>query len=233
MSVYGSSGAAGAMGIIPSPIGTLDELRKQGINPALVGSCARPSAGVRGCQHHENCIFRFRRFGGFRDDPGGARNIGYFLQTHEGNKKEAVASCHFFMQRLYDRMRAGERDRQDGKNGEIIQVIAQEGEIIHRQMTVNVNEGKLPVQPAKYEKKTFTGPVPAFPRPGQRPAVHYDTLLDDRRRAREAQETDLQVGQINRIAPDEVVQPVVFDDVASAEPESGVPVAVPMERKGK
>jgi hypothetical protein len=231
MSGYGSGVAMGVLGINPQPIGTLDELRRENLNPALIGSCAPSSPGVRGCQSYPNCIFRFKKFGGFRDF--GAKNIGYFIQTHEGNKKEDEGSCHFFMQRLYDRMRAGERDRQDGKAGEIIEVIAQEGEIIHRQVTVNVNEN--PALPARYEKKTFTGPVSRFPRPGERQVVEYNTLLDDRRRAREAQDPDLQTGPSHRVVPGEVKQPPVMDveSVVATTAPARAPSAAPVLRKGR
>lgn len=238
MSAIGSGGAAGAMGLVPTPIGTLEELRRENLNPALVGSCApkNDALGVRGCQYYENCIFRLTKYGGFRGN--GPRNCGVFLQTHEGMKVEMERSCFFVMSRLYDRMRAGERDRQDGKNGEIIQIVALEPslghplskEVIHKQKTVNIHEGKVPSQPHKFEKKTFTGPVSPFPRPGERHAVAYDTLLDDRRRAREAQDEDLQMGPIQRVQPDEVAQPVVNDAAPDPTP-AAVPVAAPVRKK--
>lgn len=210
MSVFGPGAAVAAMGLNPNPVGTPEELRNENLDLRVIGSCAPARPGVCGCQFYENCIFRFTRFGGFRDE--GPRNVGYFLQTHEGSKKEDQGSCHFFMSRLYDRMRAGQRDREDGKNGEIIQIIALEeggdhplsGEKIHRGYTVNVNDGTN--LPSKYEKKIFTGPVTPFPRPSERVALSYDSLLEDRRRTRELTDESLQMGPVMRINPDEVEQ---------------------------
>ena len=206
MSVYGS-GVAASLGLQPNPVGTPEELKSRGLDRRMIGSCAPPGPGVQGCQSYARCIFRLTRFGGFRDR--GPRNIGYFLQTHESMKKEDECSCFQFMQRLYDRMRAGERDRQDGKNGEIIQVIAVEpgldhklsGEKIHRAVTVNINEGMN--LPADYKKKIFTGEVKSFVRVDAKQAISYDLLLEDRRRLREMQDESLQEGPVHRLLPDE------------------------------
>jgi len=197
VSSFGSGPASGAMGLHPSPVGTPDELRRENLNIALVGSCASPSPGVRGCQYYVNCIFRFRRYGGFRDQ--GPKNVGYYLQTQEGRRKEDQGSCHWFMSRLYDRMRAGIRDREDGKNGEIIQVIEQEGGVIHRQVTVNAN-AEIPNAAPKWEPHVFTGPVTAFPRPSERTAITYHALLEDRRRARELEDDSQLIGAAEPIA---------------------------------
>jgi hypothetical protein len=230
------------MGIQPMPIGTLDELRKEGINPAFVGSCSPPSSGVGGCKSYDSCIFRFKKNGGFRDN--GPRNCGYYHRTHEGRAVENDCSCAFFMSRMYDRMRAGERDRQDGKNGEIIQIIAIEGgmnhplsgEPIHRTMTINENEGTN-LAP-KWVKKTITGPVPKFPRPADRQTVSYDTLVEDRRRMREAQNPDLETGPsepVHRVQPANVDPDPVIDlgEVLEAAASGPAPVARPVGRPRK
>lgn len=234
MSVYGSGAASSAMGINPVPMGTLDELRKEGIDPATVGSCSPQHTGVSGCPYYESCIFRFTRNGGFRDH--GPRNIGYFHQTHEERRVENFASCHLFMSRMRDRQQAGERDQQDGKKGEIIEIIAQEGEVIHTQVVVNINEGTT--LPARYEKQTKTIPVPHFPRPGERQVIAYDTQVNDRRRLREMQRAEMATGlpiePPRRIDPkEEIEQPPVaeVEAVLQSEPEGPVPTAAPVVKK--
>lgn len=238
-SAFGSSVSA-AMRLIPDPVGTLDELRKEGINPATVGSCSPPISGVSGCKFYDQCIFRFKKNGGFRDK--GPVGVGYYHRTHEGRQHENDVPCHFFMKKMYHRMRDGERDRQDGRNGEIVQIIAIEpgwdhplsGVPIHRQMTVNENEGTN--LPPVWKKKTITSPAGVFPRPSDRTAVRYDTLLDDRRRLREAVDPDLESAVPQRVSPAaEVEEDPVIDLAAtlSQDPSGPVPVAAPVEKKSK
>lgn len=229
---YNTGPASSAMGLQPSPAGTLDEIRKAGLDPRVVGCChPKVGNGIAGCAYYERCIFRFRKNGGFRDQ--GPKNVGYFLRTHEGNQKEDENSCHWFMSRLDDRRFAGERDRREGLQGEIIEVVAQEGEVIHKQMVVNVNEGTG--KPADYRKKSFAVKVSEFPRPGSVQSIAYDTLLEDRRRLREAQDESLLEGPAHRVSPDDIEEPVVMsvEDVVSAAPEKSAPVAAPVEKKGR
>ena len=236
-SAYGSS-VASAMGIHPDPIGTLDELRRESIDPAMVGSCSPPSPGVSGCKHYEQCVFRFKKNGGFRDQ--GPAGIGYYHRTHEGRQHENDVPCHFFMKKMYHRMRDGERDRQDGKGGEIVEIIAIEpgrnhplsGLVIHRQMTINENDGTALV--AKWVKKTITSAVARFPRPADRQTIAYDTLVDDRRRLREAQDPAVEM-PAHRVSVEAIEEDPVIDlEPLLAETPSGpAPSAVPVERKSK
>ncbi len=234
MSAYGS-GVASAMGIHPDPVGTLDELRKENIDPAMVGSCSPPAPGVSSCKFYENCIFRFNKYGGFRD--AGPAGVGYYHRTHEGRAHENDVPCFFFMKKMYHRMRDGERDRQDGKNGEIIEIVSIEegrnhplsGQAIHRQMTVNSNEA-IPGAVPKWEKKTFTGPPGRFQRPSERQTISYDTLIEDRRRLREAEDPALAM-PVHRVAGPVEPDPVIdLAPVLATPPTGPTPSAVPVER---
>jgi len=178
------------MGLHPNPIGTLDELRREGIGPAFVGSCAPPSKGVRGCSHYEKCIFRLTKNGGFRDL--GPRNIGFYHQTHEGHKRQEFMACFTFMQTLYERMRAGIRDREDGLNGEIIRIVAQEGQLIRPKHTINVNAGTN-LAP-KWDRRTDPIPVPAFQRPHEQGSTSYDLILENEEKQRQIEDPELAVG---------------------------------------
>jgi hypothetical protein len=223
----GSNGPTTAlMGIHPDPMGTPDELRQFNIDPRAAGSCAKPdgSAGVRGCPHWDRCIFRMARWGDFRGN--GPRGVGYVLVTHEGSKKEDDAYCYWYMSRLHDRARAGQMQREEGKNGELIQIVALEpglnhrlsNEVIHRAYTVNTNEGKVGL-PAVWEKKRFTGPVKPFPRLGTRQGdSETDSLIQDRIRLRELREEAL-IDAGDRLTDEDIKQPVVPDEFAEPEVE--------------
>lgn len=210
--------ATGVFGTIQHVVGTVDEVVKHGFSPERVGSCSEQTDANQGCPHWGKCIFARQANGAFRGKQG-PLNVGYFLQTHEGTKIETEASCEWFMDKMYERQRAGKRDREDGKNGEIIDIIAIEpgldhplsGQKIHRSTIVNVNEGTN--LPHKWQRKYDTGPVRKFPRLGDREnAGYYDQQLDDRRRLREAQEEMRENRPPMRLDPQEV------DTEASAEP---------------
>jgi len=138
-----SSGALAIVGLHPNPVGTLDELRQQKLDPGAYGSCAPGPGlpghekGVRGCAFWDKCIFRFSRHGGFRgelDDPEkpqmGPRNIGYYVKTHEGSQMEYTMACFRFMATMAHRMGASIRDRESGyPNAEVVEIVSHEPEI--------------------------------------------------------------------------------------------------------
>ena len=197
MNVQGSS-VIGKLGLNPNPIGTPDELRKKGIGLNEAGSCA-PSAGTpghqsgsRGCSQYPRCIFHLTRYGGFRDH--GPRNCGYYLKTHEGDAKEDFAACYWFVSRMLDRMLAGRRDREAGKNGEIIDVIAQEGEeILQKYWTIK--EGTEKSLSPTYVLHRAPIKVPRFPRPGEMPdEVSYELEIEKRRIERDSGNPDAATG---------------------------------------
>ena len=181
------SGALGRLGIVTTPIGTLDELREQGIDPREVACCHAPAPGViRGCAIEKECPFHLKRYGGFKGT-GGPKYVGYFLQTHEGNKKEDFCTCVVFVRTLLARQRAGMAARQEGKPHEIIRVVAQEGEKIITRISVPVNElDKSPTADYKYVMAAVE--VPKFPRPGQNEKISYDQKLTARELARQRAE---------------------------------------------
>ena len=171
------------------PIGTLDELRKAGLSSLEHGSCApshgmkqfenyRP--GVRGCPVYDKCPFNRRSMGAFKDQ--GPRYVGYSLKTHEGDVKEDTTTCYRFVQTLYERMRAGERDRQDGNpHGELIQIIAHEGDgsKVMTKESVRVDpddRSQFPLWHNVYTPKL----VPRHPRPGQSIDENYAHLVNKR-----------------------------------------------------
>lgn len=185
-----------------TPAGMPDELRKVGISPGEIASCA-PSpdspdhrSGVRGCPCSENCRFDQTINGGFKYQ-GGPRNIGYSLETHEGNVVENEVSCFFFTQTLQDRMDHGNAQRLKGKSGERIAIIAQEGEMIVKQYEVNVNYGTN--LPPKWEIQEHEVAVSRFPRPGEERKLSYNQRMRQRQAERDKQNPALAIGPPERI----------------------------------
>ena len=225
-----TSGVAASMGLHPEPIGTLDELRRENIGSAFVGSCAPASKGVCGCDHYEKCIFRLTKNGGFRDH--GPKNVGFFHETHEGHRRQEFMACFSFMQTMYERMRSGIRDREDGLNGEIIRIIAQEGDTIRPKHNVNLNEGTT--LPHKWARKTDPIVVPAFPRPHEQGGNSYDAILIAEERKRQLGDPDMQVGPpiaAQDMEPEPEREPL---ELPPMPPEgASVPTAEPVTRKAK
>jgi hypothetical protein len=188
MTAFEGSGALAIIGQNPIPQGTPDELRKQGVDPNMVGCCAPRSPGVRGCPVERDCIFHLAKYGGFKNE--GPRYIGYYLRTHEGRQKEDTMLCHHFVRVLLSRMREGAMQRDRGiAAAERIVVIAQEPglERVHPNgkpwpTTVRQRVG-VPVNPndhtinAAYKLETKVVDVPTWPRPGENDQSNYDVQL--------------------------------------------------------
>jgi len=211
------SGVAAQMGLHPKPVGTPEELRAQMVGLKHVGSCAPPSKGVRGCSRYDTCLFRLTRYGGFRrpetgvpagrkPEAYGPHNIRFFHQPDEGESRRDFMDCYTFMFQMAERMFAGEEQRRRGKPGEIIRIIAQEGQPIRRMLRVNLNEG-IPGQPHKWGKKTETIDVPKFPRPGE--AAGSEFFLDMERDEVERLRSDPELSEGLPAAPEDASGPVL------------------------
>lgn len=200
MSIHGSS-AMTELGIQGNPIGTPEEIRKVGLSPKDIASCA-PSGdsderipGVRGCPMWGSCRFDLSKFGGFKKQ--GPHNIGYFLQTHEGKRKEDEMSCFRFVGTMQARMDSGIEQRQKGMQGEIVQIVAQEGEMITTRVYVP-DEKKV----GSYRPQIMTREVSKFPRPGEISEINYEQMLGIKLRKRQDADPDLQTGPPTRFKPE-------------------------------
>ena len=100
---------------------TIQNLRDQGLDPSKVISCV-PSAGlpgavpgVRGCNLYDRCPFHLTRYGGFKGH--GPETIGYYHKPNDGtqHQHENDISCFRFVLLMLEKMRAGLRDREQGK----------------------------------------------------------------------------------------------------------------------
>lgn len=167
------------MGIMPKPIGTLDEITALGFDPDKVACCARSKQGeVRGCPVWNDCSFHLPKNGGFKGK--GPHYVGYRLDAAEpGAVKEDFCSCYVFTQVLRPRAIAGDIGRLNGQVGERCRIVAQEGEEIVRRQGVPEKEGDISPF-AKFKTKTEVVTVPAFPRPAEAGGIGYERLIADR-----------------------------------------------------
>lgn len=232
-----------SMGLTNTPLGTIEELKEANLPLRTVPCCAPPAAGRKGCDHYENCIFRYTNNGGFRcvvDEYGhtvagtGPKNIGYYHRDHDGRPGEHQCSCHLYMSHLSDRMEAGARDVKRGLPGEIIEVIAQEGEIIHETTIrrVNKNAGDPKLAP-EWDWVQSTDPVRVrkFPRPLERQLISAEAIVERRREQREAARTEWREGLPADQKPRVPLAPPESIAAEEAEPEPE-PVAAPAAPSG-
>lgn len=221
------SGLLGELGEVPTPVGTVEEIRKLNLDPKSVGTCAPLGKGTRGCAYYEECPFHRTKWGGFKDH--GPRNVGYFLQTTDFKRVEGIVSCYRFVSTLLGRMKDGNRAREDGKNGEIIRIIAQEGEKIAAKYQVRTNLDR-PNDPPKFEWFKGMIEVPKFPRPGEGAGIDQDDLIRKRMMLRMELEDDNAVGLPQGIVADDDNEPLPGESVQVEPAPEGI-VARPVGAK--
>lgn len=216
------SGALGAIGINPQPIGTLAELEARGLDKGACGSCAPPpdrsNPDRRGCHHWHDCVFRFERYGGFRgkdaNETLGPANVGYYVKTFEGSQMENDVSCFAFMQTMSHRLESSERNRDKYANAEIVEIVAMEPRIskaikdrggkewdTHVRIRQQVRDPKDPKVwdtggVGNWLTQVTTKEVPNFPRPTDRnhSPIDYDAQLMERHRQRASQDEARRIG---------------------------------------
>lgn len=159
------------------PVGTLEELREQGMDPTKFGSCSQRSPQNKGCPW-----FKFCRFRDHRDQVGGKRGPANFgvriiLSQIEGSAAdEKIMPCFdYYYSGLY------QRQRQSAETGEVIKILAMEGEprLIKSRKTVRSHPKPVPGCLSCAEGKCYLRedafdevPVPPFERAGKVYALH-------------------------------------------------------------
>ncbi len=195
-----------------NPHEVLESMRRRGLDPATVTSCL-PAAGskaairgVKGCVSFEYCIFNQRRYSMGRPFKGeGPKNIAYYLKPEDGtpHQKEAVIACERFCHTLKPRMQTGERDRAEGKPGEIIEIIGVEGHPEHHsyQFKTWCKKDENDKRPdAEWHFKIEEREIPAWvPRQDLRPDS-YESQLERRSKAREQARDLEQYGEPEPVA---------------------------------
>lgn len=103
------------------------------------------------CAFKKMCLFDRRDRGGFKGK--GPRYIGYVIITDRvelnGAKRDFTTCWNFIESGLQKRLSVGRQLREDGKDGEIVRIIAQEGESFTGTVLVGKNANGEIVRPAE------------------------------------------------------------------------------------
>lgn len=146
----------------------IEAVKRHGFDPAIIRSCMPSSdlkrfggvAGVVGCNMWDRCPFGMTKNGGFKGQTWRPKNVIYYLEPNDGttHAKEDVLPCNLYTQLLANKARDGRIDLEEGRTGEIIQIIGQEGD----KYTENtmVNKG-TPLSP-KWENESSVKVCPEF-----------------------------------------------------------------------
>lgn len=173
------------------PIGTLEEIKKLGIDPEESACCApHDEKGQRGCPVWDSCRFDKRDRGGFKGV--GPKNVGYHIHLHPSNggfQKEDFCSCFAFVQSIQPKMEAGWAAENQDKPHDEYAIIAQEGEPIVVQEWSSKVPGSFTDIRLKVETKEIK--VPAFPRPGSQPETDFYEKMNARAARRKAMEKEV------------------------------------------
>lgn len=213
MTQMSNPGAMALLGMHPNPVDSLDNLRRAGLNPGDVGCCGRQRPGIRGCPVADDCRFHLTSMGGFRAPDGEAgasrpHNVGYYLETDEGTVKEDWCSCHVFVRILQARADAGAALRLKGKPGELVQIVAQEGEkvMMRWQEKANVADKR---EEAEFVERIEEVVVPRYLGASDNPQISYAQKLAARRAERYIEDPAQQVGlpRLTREAAEQQIKP--------------------------
>jgi hypothetical protein len=163
---------AGTIEPTAQPVGTPDSIHAYGESPLKWGSCAEvnsihPKFGgpIAGCPFHADCVFK-------KDRP---RNCGVYVEIDSGANQQFISSCFGYMSGLHSRA------MQQDKTGEVIAIIADEGEMIEETIRLSadpVNCNKNGNMALKEVVRQVV--VPAFPQPGEEGSALSPKMKDTR-----------------------------------------------------
>lgn len=173
--MLGRTSPYGSTVTIPNLDWQIAELKRRGQDPATALSCVPSSGtpgaikGIAGCQQYHTCPFSRRDFGGFKHTL--PHNVPYAIdpKDHTGNATEAFIPCNLFARLLMPRMKAGAEAREQGLNGEIIQVLCEDGKLAETIIqSGNIRKpGALPTDPNPYIRSDVEVPVPPYKYPNE------------------------------------------------------------------
>jgi hypothetical protein len=181
-------------------------LRSKGLDPSKVRSCA-PSAGqeghvrgLMGCNVSERCPYHLTRYGGFR----GIRphNVGVYIKPNDGSMRQNCTYMPCFLTietQLLGRMRAGRDAIEEGKNGELIQIIAQEGQTIRRKNWVR-NEAESTRDNWVGKQVIEVIKIPEYQYPTEDSGESFEAQMERERRERDA------ANPFDRVGPSEMTK---------------------------
>ncbi len=182
----------------------IEEVRKHGFDPAVVRCCV-PSfglpgsvRGVKGCDQADRCNFHLTKHGGFRNLSWRPKNVCVYIKPDKDmpNQNEVVVSCFHYCQKIADRVKDSQRDNDQFGWGEVIQIVAQEGEEYTEIQTVKVSA--TDPNSATMEK-VVTKTVPEYKHPSQLAGTQGQREMQERAKQR--------VGNAEETGPPRVKKP--------------------------
>lgn len=109
------------------PRGSLAGIRKAGLNPAAVGSCAPPGGGVKGCPYYDVCPTPDFR-DGIDGHPQRPNNVAYLHVAGVGGPvKRDIIPCYGFMEYPAHRRLAVDKN---GVPYDVIEICGREGDTV-------------------------------------------------------------------------------------------------------
>jgi len=158
------------------PVGTPEAIVEFGENPFKWGSCYAPKSNhpkfggpIAGCPYHDICVFK-------KDRP---RNVGVYIEIPEGANQQLIQSCFGYMGAYHGRA------TQQEQSGEVIAIIADEGEFIEQ--TVRVSEDPIACNKngnMRMKQEVRQVLVPKFPLPGEEGSAISPKAMDTKSYAR-------------------------------------------------
>ena len=187
------------MNVSAVPIGTIAEAEKEGLDPTVYATCARPNkvTGLVGCQWFDKCRVSAK-------GQAGPKNYGcdyYKGKAQGGVLVKNTFSCMWIADHIED----------IEKNGGALKVIAEEGDTYEKvtgiavdnmtgKPTMNVRDPNTHREDRRIEIK-----VEPWPRPGQNPDLIHDMLRAETIRSEKERKSDESlaraIGDIGSIAP--------------------------------
>lgn len=166
------------------PLGTVDEVREAGLDPAKTTCCARGVKDqVQACPMWGGCRFDQPSKAGVFKGTGGPHYVGLEIYTGETlpSGEPAVNRtsmlCHAYVRTMQERADAGETARQRGKPGEVIRLCAKEGDKLVTRMLFPFNAaGKVINQTPKRFKELEAQGI-EVDRTDKREAAYWEPIL--------------------------------------------------------
>jgi hypothetical protein len=221
----------------------LEACKQKGLDPSKAVTClpAKGSPGhvpgVHGCKAFGQCIFGWRKYGGFKGTL--PKTIAYFIDPNDGfkSRKEDIKHCYSFVSSMKNKMLAGDNFRAQGKPGEIIQIVgfenAPKGSGFRDKYFYTVPECQGIVTPqtqtARYERPNEFRTITSYRHIDPKSGEYASQKLEEMRIEREARDPDFAVGPLEVVDGDSAPEPLPDWDISEPTEEAEA-LAQPVKR---
>ena len=173
----------------------VETIVQNGFDPAKVVSCIPTGSlpgsirGVRGCDVCDRCPFSQPKYGGFKGD-WRPHNVAYYSKDNDGTnrQKQDYMVCHKFVSTMMDRKIANDTAISQGKPGQFIDIIGEEGTLITTKvwgpdLDDPLNQNGM--RKGRFRNIISTFPVPAYEHQADHAGDSYEAQLERGRMERE------------------------------------------------